>query len=294
GGSPVVALAGKLAPLVVIFFGIMLLVPLILEGFLGISFKGHVFMILAAVSLLIIASMALGALLQLLARDLATGLSATGLILSPAFGFLGVGFPILGMNAFAQVWGVILPVRWYMAVLFGQAAHGLSIPDSAGPFAALAALAALYSLLAILRLRAVGPSMAERADAAGPMSAMQAQTATDGIGGAFSGEWRRVLATPGAFGLLIIAPLLYGVFYPQPYLNQILRKIPIAVVDNDLSELSHSIVQTLEASGAVSVAVRAETLPQAHAALDRGQAFAVVGIPAGTQRDVLKGVNAHL
>src|SRR5262245_22535209 len=165
GGSPIVALAGKLAPLFVIFFGIMLLVPLILEGFLGISFKGHVAMVLAAVSLLIIASMALGALLQLLARDLATGLSATGLILSPAFGYLGVGFPILGMNTFAQVWGVILPVRWYMAVLFGQAAHGLPVADSAGPFAALAALAALYSLLAILRLRAVGPGMAERANA---------------------------------------------------------------------------------------------------------------------------------
>ena len=62
----------------------------------------------------------------------------------------------------------------------------------------------------------------------------------------------------GAFAVLIVAPLIYGVFYPQPYLGQILRKIPIAVVDNDLSDLSQSIVQTLDASGAVSVAVRAE------------------------------------
>src|SRR5262245_5951261 len=294
GGSPVVALAGKLAPLFVIFFGIMLLVPLILEGFLGISFKGHVALVLAAVSLLIIASMALGALLQLLARDLATGVSATALILSPAFGFLGVGFPILGMNTFAQAWGVILPVRWYMAVLFGQAAHGLPVPDSAGPFAALAALAALYSVLAILRLRAVGPGMAERQATAEPTPAAQAQATTHGIGGAFAAEWRRVLSTPGAFGLLIMAPLLYGVLYPQPYLNQILRNISIAVVDNDLSELSHSIVQMLEASGALSVAVRADTFSEAQAALDRGDAFAVVGLPAGTQRDILKGVNAHL
>jgi len=93
----------------------------------------------------------------------------------------------------------------------------------------------------------------------------------------------------GPFALLIMAPLIYGVFYPQPYLGQILRKIPIAVVDNDLSDLSHSIVQTLEASGAVSVAVRADTLAEAHAAVDRGEAFAVVGIPPGTERDLLKG-----
>jgi ABC-2 type transport system permease protein len=294
GGSPVVALAGKLAPLFVFFFGVMLLVPLILEGFLGISFRGNTFVILAAVSLLIVASLTLGALLQLLTRELATGLSLTGLIFSPAFGYLGVGFPVLGMNAFAQAWGVILPVRWYMAVLFGQAARGLPTYDSARPLAALAALAGVYSLLAILRLRAIGPAMAARAAAAEPMPAARDEASKHGIGGAFVGEWRRVLATRGAFGLLIMAPLLYGVFYPQPYLTQILRNIPIAVVDNDLSELSHSIVQTLEASGAVSVAVRADTLPEAHAALDRGEVFAVVGIPPGTQRDILKGVAVRL
>jgi ABC-2 type transport system permease protein len=31
------------------------------------------------------------------------------------------------MNAFAQAWGAILPVRWYMAVLLGQAARGLPL-----------------------------------------------------------------------------------------------------------------------------------------------------------------------
>jgi len=53
-------------------------------------------------------------------------------------------------------------------------------------------------------------------------------------------------------------------------------------------------VQTLDASGAVSVAVQAETLAEARAALDRGDAFAVVGIPPGTERDVLKGNTAHI
>jgi len=42
GGNPIVALAGKLAPLFGIFIVIMLSVPLILEGLLGISFKGDV------------------------------------------------------------------------------------------------------------------------------------------------------------------------------------------------------------------------------------------------------------
>jgi ABC-2 type transport system permease protein len=291
GGNPIVALTGKLAPLFAICVVIMLTMPLILEGLLGISFKGDVPMVIAAGVLLIVAYLALGALLQLLVRNLAIGLGLTGLVVSPAFGFAGVGFPTLGMNAFALFWGAILPVRWYMAVLLGQAARGLPLHDSALPFAALAALAAIYTLLALLRLRAITRRAPRTAPAPEPPAA---PVAPRGIGGAFVTEWRRVLSIPGAFALLVLGPLLYGFYYPQPYLNQILRKIPIAVVDNDLSELSRNIVQTLEASGAVSVAVRAETLAEARAALDRGEAFAVVGIPPGTERDVLKGNTAHI
>src|SRR5262249_30051085 len=195
GGDPVVALAGKLAPLFVVFFFIMLSVALILEGLLGISFKGDVPMIVVAGSLLIVGYLAFGALLQLLLLDLATGLGLTGLVVSPAFGYAGVGFPTFGMNAFAQVWGAILPVRWYMAVLLGQAARGLPLAESARPFAALAALAMVYTLLAFLRLRAVAVSTTH---ASAPASA-PVYAAPHGIGGAFIAEWRRVLALRGAF-----------------------------------------------------------------------------------------------
>jgi ABC-2 type transport system permease protein len=290
GGNPIVALTGKLAPLFAIFFLVMLTVPLILEGLLGVSFKGNVPMVVISGSLFLISYLALGALLQLMVRDLATGLGLTGLVVSPAFGYAGVGFPVLGMNAFASAWSASLPLRWYMAVLLGQSARGLPLLDSAPPFAALAALAVLYTLLAFLRLRSLAKSAAPMA--AAPQ--LPAAAAPRGLGGAFVAEWRRVLALRGAFILLVAAPLVYGIYYPQPFLNQILRKIPIAVVDSDQSELSRRIVQMLDASGAVDVALRAETLANARAALDRGEAFAVVGIPPGTERDVLKGTTVHI
>jgi hypothetical protein len=291
GGNPIIALAGKLAPLFAIFVVIMLTLPLILEGLLGISFRGHAPMVVIAAMLLIVGYLALGALMQLLVRDLATGLGLTGLIVSPAFGYAGVGFPVLGMNAFAFAWGAILPLRWYMAVLLGQAARGLPLSDSARPFAALAALAVVYALLAFLRLRAIAASTSHAAPEAEPIAA---SVPSLGLGGAFAAEWRRVLAMRGAFMLPVLGPLVYGIYYPQPYLNQIVRKIPIAVVDNDLTELSRGIVQTLDASGAVSVVVQAETLAEARKALDRGEAFAVVGIPPDTERDVLKGNTSHI
>jgi len=292
GGDPLVALAGKLAPLFVIFFLIMLAEPLFLEGVLQIPFRGDLPLMVAAGSLLIIAYLSLGALLQLLTGDLATGLGLAGLFASPAFGYAGVGFPTIGMNAFAQVWSAILPLRWYMAVLLGQAARGLPVSESAIPFAALAGLAVLFAGLALLRMT----SLKRKGwfEAPPPAAQPEIDVTPRGIGGAFKAEWRRVLGTRSAFSVLFLAPLVYGIYYPQPYLNQILRKLPIAVVDNDLSDLSRRIVETLDASGALSVTVRARTLAEARAEIDRRKAFAAVEIPAGTERDVLKGITAHI
>jgi ABC-2 type transport system permease protein len=292
GGDPVVALVGKLAPLFGIFLLIMLVEPLVLEGVLEVPFRGDVPLMVAAASLLIVAHLSLGALLQLLAGDLATGLGLAGLFVSPAFGYAGVGFPTVGMNAFAQVWSAILPLRWYMAVLFGQAARGLPVSESAVPFAALAGLTVLYAGLALLRMSSL--KRAGRFEVAGLSEPPEIGGTPRGIGGAFTAEWRRVLGMRSAFSLLFLAPLVYGLYYPQPYLNQILRKLPIAVVDNDLSDLSRQIVETLDASGALSVAVRARTLAEARTAIDRGRAFAAVEIPPDTERDVLKGITAHI
>jgi ABC-2 type transport system permease protein len=292
GGDPVVALFGKLAPLFAIFVLIMLAEPFLLEGVLEIPFHGDVLLLVAAGSLLIIAHLSLGALLPLLVGDLATGLGLAGLIASPAFGYAGVGFPTVGMNTFAQVWSTFLPLRWYMAVLLGQAARGLPVSDSAVPFAAFAGLTLLFAVLALLRMASlVRKGFFETAQPAEPADTEQAPC---GIGGAFTAEWRRVLGTRSAFSLLFLASLIYGIYYPQPYLKQILRKLPIVVVDNDLSDLSRQIVETLDASGALSVVVRARTLAEAHAAIDRGKAFAAVEIPPGAERDMLKGITVHI
>ncbi len=67
-----------------IFFLLMLAEALFLEGALQIPFKGDLPLLVVAASLLIIAHLSLGAFLQLLAGDLATGLGLTGLFVSPA------------------------------------------------------------------------------------------------------------------------------------------------------------------------------------------------------------------
>jgi ABC-2 type transport system permease protein len=289
GGDPVTALVGKLAPYFGAFLLMMVVGAITIHGVYEIPFRGDSLLTGAAACLLLAAYLCVGALLQLLARNLAFGLSLTGIFCSPAFGFAGVGFPVLGMGDFAQSWGSLLPLRWYIQILFDQAARGVPPTDSIRPFINLAALAVAFFALALLRLR----SIAKKPAPAVPPPA-QERPVRPGIVSAFVSEYGRALGNRGALGLFVLAPLIYGVFYPQPYLGQLIRAVPIAVVDDDSSELSRQLVQGLNAHEAIRVDVRASTLAEAQAALARREVFGILDIPAGTERDVLAGRRARL
>ena len=295
GGSPLAALVGKLAPLFGIFVLMMVVEAGIIHGLFAVPFRGDSVLMGAAACLLVIAYLAFGSLVQLLVGNLAVGLSLAAIICNPAFGFAGIGFPVLAMEGFARVWGMLLPLRWYMQILFDQAVRGLPTSVSAEPFMILGGLASLLFGFAWWRLRVVirtVPAWTVPARAAEPAPIESAGT-DRGIGATMVGECRRVLNDRGVFGLIVMAPVIYGLLYPQPYLGELLRRIPIAVVDQDHTELSRNLVEALNADEAVSVAVRADTLADAQAALARHRVFAILGIPEGTERDVLMGRKAR-
>jgi ABC-2 type transport system permease protein len=287
GGSPLIALVGKLLPLFALFFALLGIEALILHAGFELPYRGNVLMIVVAATLFILAYQALAALLLLLVRNLALGLSLIAIIASPAFGYAGVGMPVIAMNAFAQFWGALLPIRWYQQILFDQAARGSPVHASALAFAILAGMALGLFVLAWWRFGRLSAEFQREEDAPLPRDGR-------GIGGAFIGEWRRVLADRGVFSLLIIAPVFYGVFYPQPYLGQLVREIPIAVVDDDRTVLSRRLIQALDADEAISVAFRAPALDVAQQALFDRRVFGILEIPPDTEREVLKGNKARI
>jgi ABC-2 type transport system permease protein len=287
-GDPLTALVGKLAPYLGILTMLMVVIAIVVHGVFEVSFRGDSLLLGIAACVLLWAYLSVGALFQLLVRNLAFGLSLTGIFCSPAFGFVGVGFPLLAMSGFARSWGDLLPLRWYMQILSDQAARGVPAEHSVEPFAVLAGLAMIYFALAALRLRSIARKAlpGDEHDAEPPVR--------PGVVGAFVAEYGRALRERGAFSLIVLAPVIYGAFYPQPYLGQLVRAIPIAVVDDDSSEVSRRLVQALNAHEAVRVAARPSTLAEAHAALARREVYAIVDIPAGTEREVLAGRRARV
>jgi len=291
GGSPLAALVGKLAPLFGIFILMMVVDAGIIHGLFAVAFRGDSLIMGTGAALLVIAYLALGSFFQLLVRNLATGMSLTALLCNPAFGFAGVGFPLIAMGEFPRLWGDALPLRWFMQILFDQAVRGLPPSSSVQPLLALGALATGFFSLSWLRLRGLARTATSRPTEETPTKDV---VSSPGIGAAMFAEMRRVLNDRGVFGLIILAPVIYGLLYPQPYLGQILRRIPIAVVDQDHTELSRNLVQALNADEATEVAVRADTLAEAQAALARREVFAILGIPRDTEKELLKGNRARL
>jgi ABC-2 type transport system permease protein len=194
------------------------------------------------------------------------------------------------MGAFPRAWGSILPLRWYIQILFDQASRGAAVRITAAPFAMLSWLTIVLVLLVWLCFRALVRrklSIPEEAE-------LKPQAPAAGFGGAFAAEWRRVLGDRSVLGLFVLAPAVYAVFSPQPYLGQIVRNVPIAVVDHDNSELARGLIQTLQARGNIRVALMANSYREAEDAIFDRRAFAVIGIPPDTEKNVLKGVTARL
>ena len=203
GGSPLAALVGKLAPLFAIFTIMMVVVAGIIHGLYQVPFRGDLLLMGTAACLLVIAYLSLGSFLQLLVRDLALGMSITAIICNPAFGFAGVGFPVLAMGDFARFWGALLPLRWYIQILFDQAVRGLPPSVSAQPLAILGAAGALLFGLAWLSLRAFAHTTHSRAPEPTPIETSEAGR---GVGDAMVAEFRRILNDRGVFGLIVMAP----------------------------------------------------------------------------------------
>jgi ABC-2 type transport system permease protein len=102
-------------------------------------------------------------------------------------------------------------------------------------------------------------------------------------------EARRVARDPGALLVLAGAIILYSFFYPIPYLPQVLREVPIAVVDEDETPLSRQLARMADAHSLLSVTERPASRGDAGALVGAGRVSGILVVPRGFARDVLAG-----
>jgi ABC-2 type transport system permease protein len=103
----------------------------------------------------------------------------------------------------------------------------------------------------------------------------------------FRGELRRIFALRPVFSVLIVASAFYAVFYPQPYLNEALRNVPIAIVDGDGTSVSRELARRIDATSDIAVTMVLPDLVSAEREVYARNIFGILVIPKNFERDLL-------
>ncbi|WP_447774914.1 ABC transporter permease [Variovorax boronicumulans] len=112
----------------------------------------------------------------------------------------------------------------------------------------------------------------------------------------FAAAWRDtaldVLRDKGVLLIMLLAPIIYGFFYPWPYGTQAVTRVPVAVVDQDHSGLSRQIARFAMASPRLDVRMVTSDVHEAQQALWRGEIEGYALLPQDLKRNVLRGTPA--
>ena len=106
---------------------------------------------------------------------------------------------------------------------------------------------------------------------------------------AFADTVRAVLRDRGLLLLFVFAVPIYSFYYPLAYQTQAVRQIPIEIVDLDGSALSRRLAFDMAAAPDVRITGQAESVAAASDRLAAGRSAGIVVIPAGFDRDLLRG-----
>jgi len=94
--------------------------------------------------------------------------------------------------------------------------------------------------------------------------------------------------------IAIIAPVIGFAMITMIFSSNVPRKLPVDIVDQDHTSLSRKIARVIEATPIAAPNSRCNDLNQAWKALVAGKTDAIVCIPAGTERKIMRGEHADV
>jgi ABC-2 type transport system permease protein len=105
----------------------------------------------------------------------------------------------------------------------------------------------------------------------------------------FRSEFRRIFTVRPAFAVMVIGAAFYALLYPQPYLNEALRDVPIAVVDRDGTTASQDLTRRVDATSDVAVTMVLPDLASAEREVFARKVGGILVIPQYFERELLHG-----
>lgn len=107
-------------------------------------------------------------------------------------------------------------------------------------------------------------------------------------------EMRTVWKDEGVLIFFILVPLFYPLLYSWIYTNEVVREVPVAVVDLSHSQMSRDFIRQFDASPDTYVAYYCNNLEEARDLIGHQEAFGVLYFPADFQTNVLRMDQSHV
>lgn len=99
-------------------------------------------------------------------------------------------------------------------------------------------------------------------------------------------EMRDMFKDEGALLFVILLPLAYPLLYSWIYNNEVVREVPVAVVDNSHSQMSREFVRHVDASPDVRVAAWSNNLEEASRLVARQEVYGIILLPEDFDRQL--------
>ncbi len=106
------------------------------------------------------------------------------------------------------------------------------------------------------------------------------------------GEWRTIVEQKMILAIFIGTIIIYGLYYPQPFTNEVLRNVPIAVVDLDNSQTTRDLVRDIDASPSADVVLKLPDVVAAKRAMFERKISAYVYFPEMFEKNLMGGQQA--
>ena len=101
-------------------------------------------------------------------------------------------------------------------------------------------------------------------------------------------EVRALFTDSQVRSILLVSLVIYAVIYPLPYQAELLRDVPVVLVDQDRTTTSADLVRRVDASEAVAISTGAQDMAQAVRLVQDRSAYGVLLIPEGFERNLLR------
>lgn len=100
---------------------------------------------------------------------------------------------------------------------------------------------------------------------------------------AWVSELKTIVKDQGVLLFFIFLPLAYPLIYSWIYTNEVVREVPVVVVDDSHSALSREFTRKFDASPDVSVAYQCGSIAEAQDVIGHGKAYGILYFPADFQ-----------